>query len=338
MKLTKIGVHVLFWVWYTAGVVLFPDAQMLGEMSRLAFFVKQSSLYAVFIAYFYYVYLLLVPKLLQQRSIQSTLWFVLACGVGIAVGCGLLLAHGVFVEHALNTPGFAALRLENISYFPSQFILFTFAGVLFRLAVDWFQERGRVESLEHERRESELAMLRSQIAPHFLFNSLNNIYSLLRTNTQRGSAAILQLADLMRYAIHREVGATTLNDEFNHLTNFVSLQKLRLTDACDVQLHLPDAPPHLLIEPMLLISFVENAFKHTDVSAASAYIHIHASLNTENLLHFEVQNNPAVSSDEESHGIGLRNVQRRLELVYPDKHVLTISASSTYVATLEVNL
>ncbi len=338
MKSIGISVHIGFWLWYTMGVVFFPDPETVGDISYGGYVFKQASLYAVFIAYFYYVYILLVPKFLQERTLRAFILFVVLCLIGVAVGLGLLVAHAAVIQEVLDWPGFVDLRIENLSYFPSQFVMFTIASVLFRLAVDWFAERSKVESLESERQQSELAMLRSQIAPHFLFNSLNNIYFLIRTKSENAGDSVLKLADLMRYSLHRDRSNSSLADELQHVCNYIQLQKLRVASTCRVEVDIATVDTHITIEPLLLISFVENAFKHTDLTDEQAFIHVSAHVNDMERLTFVVRNAPVFSSNEESHGIGLRNVRRRLELVYPDRHSLTIEATEVYTAILEIQL
>ncbi len=188
------------------------------------------------------------------------------------------------------------------------------------------QERIREEK-EKERLQSELSFLRSQISPHFIFNILNSIVYLIRANTQLAESVTLKLSELMRYMLYdSENSQISLDKEISYVENYIELQKIRFEDDVDIQFKVEGEASNQILEPMLLIPFVENAFKHGIGMVTEPCIITDVKINKNDLC-FTVKNkiSPESSSEkDDSSGIGLKNVQRRLELIYPDTHHLDI--------------
>ncbi|MCF8244945.1 MAG: histidine kinase [Saprospiraceae bacterium] len=186
------------------------------------------------------------------------------------------------------------------------------------------QEKIRQQEQE-ERLKSELSFLRSQISPHFIFNVLNSIVYLIRSKSNQAESVTIKLSELMRYLLYESGDAqVSLGKELEYLKNYVELQKIRFEEDVDIRMNIEGSPGSQLIEPMLMIPFVENAFKHGVGLIAEPIIDIQLRIE-EKLLTFSVKNKTAGNASEDkdnASGIGLRNVQRRLELLYPNKHVL----------------
>lgn len=181
---------------------------------------------------------------------------------------------------------------------------------------------------KHESLESEMKFLKSQINPHFLFNALNNIYSLTITGSEKSSEMILKLSAMLRYIIYEcNVPFVALEKEWEYIQNFISFQEIKAKDAIDLKLEFNNEDPGTMIAPMIFIPFIENAFKHSNIENTNeGWVHI--SLNNKNdELIFQVDN--SVSSEklnkDEAGGIGLENVKRRLELLYESKADLIIN-------------
>lgn len=188
------------------------------------------------------------------------------------------------------------------------------------------------EKLKHakneERLQSELAFLRSQISPHFIFNVLNSIVYLIRSKSEQAEAVTIKLSELMRYMLYESANAQIpLEKELGYLTNYISLQKLRFEDDIEVNFRVEGAAAGQIIEPMLMIPFVENAFKHGTGMVENPVIDIDLIIS-ESKMSFSVKNKIAPETafqKDESSGIGLKNVRRRLELLYPKNHHLEVS-------------
>jgi len=189
------------------------------------------------------------------------------------------------------------------------------------------------QQLEKEREtqhlKSELTFLRSQISPHFMFNVLNNLVALARKKSDSLEPAIVSLSQLMRYMLYEsDDSRVMLGKEVEYIKSFISLQMLRFRDTVKTNLDVKGDIDFHAIEPMLLIPFVENAFKHGTGMLETAVIDITLSVDeATRLMHFSVTNDvgPADDSKDGSSGIGIANVRRRLAILYPDKHELTIS-------------
>jgi LytS/YehU family sensor histidine kinase len=196
--------------------------------------------------------------------------------------------------------------------------------------------------METEKLTAELAFLKSQINPHFLFNTLNNICSLARKKSDVTENAIIRLSQIMRYMLDDSHDTrVSLSKEVEYLHNYIELQRLRLTDKVKIQITVEGNPEFVLIEPLLLIPFVENAFKHGVSYLEEAEIRIELKIQ-ETLLTFQVENNVirfAEAKPDPVSGIGLKNIKRRLDLLYPEKHALEIQDNGIkYHVMLRINL
>jgi len=209
--------------------------------------------------------------------------------------------------------------------FPST-VTALFFTMSIKLTKNWLESRRREQLLEKEKLENELKFLRSQLNPHFLFNSINSIFVLIHKNPDMAQEALAKFSDLLRYQLYEcnEI-EIPLEQELRYLQNYIELEKLRL-DTRSVKLNVKIAEPpsnNFSIAPLLLVPFVENAFKH-----ASSWININLGFEGEKML-FTIKNGSSPERKSRpivaSNGIGLKNVERRLNLIYPDAHQLEIN-------------
>ncbi len=194
---------------------------------------------------------------------------------------------------------------------------------------------------ENERLKSELSFLRSQISPHFMFNLMNSLVSLNRKKSNLVEPVLLKMADLLRYMLYeKDDKRISLENEVKYLSNYIDLQKVRFGDYVKIDFDVNSSDSSKSIEPMLLIPFVENAFKHGVGLIENPFIKIELETNTEE-LRFKVTNKFSSDSKEVkdgASGIGLNNVKRRLELLYPNKYILNVSESENlYTTNLKLN-
>ena len=195
--------------------------------------------------------------------------------------------------------------------------------------ITYLIKQEKEEQEEHqERLQSELSFLRSQISPHFIFNVLNSIVYLIRNNPQLAENVTIRLSELMRYMLYTaEKEQHPLSRELEYLQNYLNLQQIRFEEDVDIRFQLEGQAGTQLIEPMILIPFVENAFKHGVGMLSQPVIDVQLKLS-EDSLYFRVRNkiSPEPMEDKDfSSGIGLKNVRRRLELLYPHTHQLGIN-------------
>ena len=217
---------------------------------------------------------------------------------------------------------------------------FIFLSTVYKFTVDWFFNEKEKNDLEKQSLTAELSFLRSQINPHFLFNSLNNIYSLAYQKSDDTPTAILKLSEIMRYMLYESNDENVLlSKEISYLQSYIDLQKLRLKGEGQIELLVEGNIDKQTIVPLVLISFVENAFKHGVATNPNYPIKINISVFENNLL-FTLSNlkNKQANKDKTG-GIGMANVKRRLDLTYPGQYKLNIENKvDDYFCELYLNL
>ncbi|OJJ23556.1 hypothetical protein BKI52_04105 [marine bacterium AO1-C] len=197
----------------------------------------------------------------------------------------------------------------------------------------------QLQELRAKNAEMELSALKSQINPHFLFNTLNNIYSISQLEPQKGIEMILELSEVMRYhlSFSRQT-KVTLEEEMQLIESYLALERIRFEDNLSLKTDFKDLNYSLKIAPLILLTFIENAFKHGTHPVNSCFIHM--SLKTQNnILFFTIENSIIHDKSNLSTLVGLENTQRRLELLYPKQHQLSITTQhNTYALKLELTL
>lgn len=294
----------------------------------------------VFLILFYTNYLWLVPQLAQKKR-----WFLflfLAAALIVALG----YASGKFYENLFAPPPEVRERISDTeqrpqrddhnrrrgggmalyNFFITSFLVSGFA-VGIRYAESAVRKEEEIKELEKEKLNSELALLKNQVSPHFFFNTLNNIYSLIEINGKDAQEAVLSLSKMMRYMLYEsEQGNTRLSREIEFMKGYIDLMKLRLSDRVSLMVSFPDEYEDQDLPPLLFIPFIENAFKHGVSSAGSSFIDIALGVEDGMITFFA---NNSISRRESGgpqvdSGIGLDNVRKRLALLYPGRHDLRI--------------
>jgi len=202
----------------------------------------------------------------------------------------------------------------------------------------WIFEQWKwLQNLKAEKSKTELSLLRTQINPHFFFNTLNNLYALTIKNSKQAPEVILKLSDMMRYTIYEgEKETVKLGDEIAYLQNYIELHKIRYKKTVEITFnHTIDTS--VTVSPLLFIILLENAFKHgIETLAENAFIHLNL-FEDANFIHFHIENNFDPKEVQESNGIGLQNLKRRLSLLYKDSHEITVAKTdNTYKTTLKI--
>jgi len=222
-------------------------------------------------------------------------------------------------------PPFRQMHLFNYG-FTSLFLVF------FSLGLKVLERHSAIEKiqkdLEREKLNSELAFLKNQISPHFFFNTLNNIYSLISINQDDSQKAVLKLSKLMRYLLYEsETDDTKLSSEIEFMNNYIDLMKLRMSEKISLSVNFPKEFENISIPPLLFIPFIENAFKHGVSFRDKSFIDIDLIASDEEIL-FKCTNSlsmGASGSVADTSGIGLGNVSKRLELLFPGRYDLKIN-------------
>lgn len=209
------------------------------------------------------------------------------------------------------------------------------------LILSWIfsQVRG-IRQLRNERGKAELMMLKSQVNPHFFFNTLNNLYGLTVEKSDLAPQVVLKISDMMRYTIYEgKKDKVPLADEVDYLHNFIELHKMRYHKKVDIQFNHQILEEDHQVTPLLFIILLENAFKHgVESLTKDAYIHISLIAGSGKVA-FAIENNYDPMEQSQEPGIGLENLKRRLELIYPEKHTLSLSSKeNVYQAQLQIDI
>ena len=225
--------------------------------------------------------------------------------------------------------------------FPFFFVIVV--SFCYQLYVDKIRREKLIKERENIHLKTELDFLSSQISPHFMFNTLNTMVAMARKKSEDLEYSLINLSQLMRYMLYDTNGKPiSLVNEIEYLKNYIDLQLIRFKDDVKVELQLTGMFGNYMIEPMLLIPFIENAFKHGIGNMENPVINISINIDQkERALKMTVINNVSSSPviTEKSSGIGLNNVKRRLELLYPDKHLFyTQQKDNTFIAMLQIAL
>jgi LytS/YehU family sensor histidine kinase len=280
---------------------------------------------------------ILIPRLLYKKRyvIFSTLFLVLL----LASAAGKVFMTGKILHQPdlFSLSGDLKTRLyENVI---SDFFL-VLAGAAFRLIFDYFRMQQRLTEVAREKAETELSFLKSQINPHFLFNSLNSVYFLIKKDNAEAREALHKFSEMLRYQLYEINGdKIPVERELTYLKDYVDLQQLRKDERFSVQFNCTPDIHGFLIEPLLLIPFVENAFKHiSHFSDQNNFVKMDMSRHN-GTFRFQIENSkePGPPPSKKNSGIGLTNVKRRLELLYPGRHELNIEETDK-TFTVKINL
>ncbi len=193
--------------------------------------------------------------------------------------------------------------------------------------------------LEKENLQQQLEYLRYQINPHFFMNTLNNIHALVDIDPEKAKDTIVELSKMMRFVLYEgDKKGVSISREFDFIRHYITLMQLRYTEKVDMKVSLPTAVPDKEVPPLMLITFIENAFKHGISYQKDSFVHITAEVR-DNRLHFECSNSKCERPNQEKGGVGLANVKKRLNLIYGENYLLNIKdEATTYHITLEIPL
>ncbi|HEX2967743.1 MAG TPA: sensor histidine kinase [Bacteroidales bacterium] len=274
---------------------------------------------------FYLFYLLIVPKFLKKKKLTG---FLMSSLIVILImpffGYTLLyLSRAVFNRTFKGFYEGYSLKTHMSAFYP----LLTSAvfGSLFSVIINWFKTIEQNSEILRQKLSIELDLLKSKLNPHFLFNTLNNIDSLIRHDPEEASSALVKLSGMMRYLTYETTGdKVSISKETDYIRNFIDLQKIRIREAEKISFSFK-GDTNTMIAPALFIPLVENAFKYGCNGNSKPCIEI-SIISENNRIDFNISNtytNNLRNSD--AAGYGLANLRKRLELIYPGKHLLEIS-------------
>lgn len=291
---------------------------------------------------FYTNYSILIPKLLLRKRMASYIIASIIFLVVFNLLVGQLANISPFDQFQAVNRVFEKAQIPNFQYVILTFISLAFflLGGILRLIKDFYERDKAKKEVEVQRVETELEFLKAQLNPHFLFNSLNSIYSLVRNQAKEAPEAVITLSELMRYMLYEaNQNKVVLEKEIEYIRNYVALQRLRLSDSENVKLQTKGNFSDKMIAPLLLITFIENAFKYGTDFKGRTKVDIRIEMKGEH-LYFRICNLIGMKRvDEDSSGIGLKNVENRLDFLYPKAHALDIDDSNgEYIVDLHLTL
>ncbi|HEV3252705.1 MAG TPA: sensor histidine kinase [Puia sp.] len=346
-KLIQVTIHVTAWACFLMLPIIFyprpKDASLLPEQTLSYFFILSNFFY---ISFYYLNANLLIPKLLVKKKMVSYAVIILL----------LLIFFGVFPRLYQYFIGdiqrfYTSVRPNRPRNFrppllsPGSIAIFLLVFVFstgIKVINQWFLSEQRNKEIQNEKLQTELSYLKAQINPHFLFNTLNNIYSLAADRSEKTAEAVMKLANIMRYVLSEARNdLVPLEKEIQFTTHYIELQKMRITDKTKVEFTILGDPAGLQISPLLFLPFIENAFKYGVSTREMSPIIILLEIKKDRIF-LEVVNNKHASSNMKSAdntGIGINNTRRRLDLIYPGRYSLETTQTPTlYTATLSINL
>jgi two-component system LytT family sensor kinase len=338
-SLERVSRHVLYWgVWSVFYMTVNYFSGQEGAFWQFASFellvlpIKMGCTYVI--AYW------AMPRFLYQKKYGPFILSVL--GIALLFGWLLFMMY-LEVVYPYIFGKFKSYNAFGQFVYKAVELIYIAAAVLgIKFFQNYLYEQERNQALQQEKLEAELKYLKNQVQPHFLFNTLNNIYGMVLSNDRNASETIVKLSDMLGYMLYdSNVPLIALHTEIEKLENFIELERLRYDRKLDFRFEKSlGQEDDLYIAPLLLLPFIENAFKHGPAKEeGQSFIHVQAKVSGHK-LYFEVENsyNEGPLGANVQSGIGLENIAKRLALLYPDKHKLEIQEEDTFCIRLQLNL
>ncbi|MBU2650465.1 MAG: histidine kinase [Bacteroidetes bacterium] len=320
-KNISVAIHVAIWLLIFTLPVLFST----DERSRTLTNYLHFAIPMLFnVLAFYLNFFLLIEAFLFRKKVLSFIIINLLLFAGIA-GISYFIQEELMMPMILKTGEGMHAPPKELFWFrnAASMVLITGLSVAIRMTGQWYKAEKIRHELEKARMESELSNLKNQLSPHFFFNTLNNIYSLIAIRPDDAQKAIHQLSKLIRYVLYEsDHDLVPLSSELSFTRNYIQLMSLRYPDNIRIDTKIEDAPEDIQIAPLLFISLIENAFKHgiSPLNESCIRIKIQTGQQGEVECVVENSNHPKNNKDQSGSGIGLENLRKRLELIYPGKY------------------
>lgn len=339
--------HILFWLAYVAyktylNIASFPQGEdAIPFIEILSTSVQAQLIYLVIKVPLVYSLFAVVNRF-NTKNWGVIKTFFASFSLLLIATCLFTILSDLFVLPYIY--GFSEISISDISIssmFYNAFVLVFVSGtaLAIKLVRINLQIRKREEETARKKLLTELQFLKSQINPHFLFNTLNNIYGLARKKSDDTAEVVMKLSKLLRFMLYETAQASiNIDDELKVVKDYIELEQLRYGSRLDIEYHEDIDYLEQQITPLILIPFVENAFKHgLSETRFHSYIKIHTILKKGN-LHFSIENSKSENEGRAPERIGLKNVKRQLELLYPEHDLKINITPETFKVTLTINL
>lgn len=329
--------HIFFWLsYFTFNVIRWGsyfDDYWYSLKSNLVEFPLH-----ILIVYFNVYYL--IPKFILTKKFKRYIFFLLvSLGFLYCIRTGLnflLVTKSIWPEAEGSQEAFTFNHI--VAVILGELYVVALASAI-KLTFDWVYERKRADSLQKIQLKTELNFLKSQIQPHFFFNTLNNLYALTLEKSSTASTVVLKLSDIMQYVLY-EVNEPLilLYDEINYIQNYLDLEELRFGDKVQAKINIEGDIDEINVPPLLFLPFIENCYKHCAKDSNEIHIDIAFEVLKNKMLKFKVANTfDHLNEFDKKHGIGIENVKRRLELLFNNKFSLkTRIKKQRYLVTLKI--
>lgn len=323
-------IHSLYWLVFLAfsiTVSFAPNPSQWPDISnQLQHFIISILLAATV---FYVSYFFLIKYFEKRQLVRYLIFSMLICVVATVL---FLLIHQIVY------PKIEVLNYLTVMQISVGTFIIAQCGSLIRGFDNWFSNIQAKAEIETKNLRNELNMLKSQINPHFLFNTLNNIDFLIQKSPKDASNMLIKLSDMLRYMIYEtQTDFVTLQKEIACLQNYIQLQQIRFKNSNYIKISLPSLKQTVHIAPIIFLPFIENAFKHSENKNVMPVIDIAIKHDKDKIM-FSCRNYFNINKLNQKHGgVGLENVRRRLELLYPSKHYLHITCESD-IFTVELTI
>ena len=345
-KPLQIAIHIISWLL----IFCFPITMTEWEDKNWLHLLEQYIVPFCSFCLFYINYLYIIPHFLFNN--QTKQFLLINVGLVICMSILIHICHELYFDKLIHEvrPNLPPPP-HNWRLFGKHFAIIRHLIILafvvslstaIRISLRWRATEERLIEAERQKADAELKNLKNQLNPHFLLNTLNNIYALITFNSEKAKEAVLELSKLLRHVLYdNQRVKVPLEKELDFINNYISLMRIRLPESVKINVNMNAGPTNLEIAPMIFISLIENAFKHGISPTEKSFISIHIEGYTDGKICCEITNSnfPKNATDKSGSGIGLEQVYQRLELTYPNKYEWNKSISEdkkTYTSILTI--
>lgn len=318
-RFLELTIHTVSWLLIFGFPLVFMDRESGFDWSQ---FLRHSCVPLCYFLIFYINYLWLVPRYMFSDETRK---YILS-NVVLIIFLGVFL-HLILESISTPPPEFRRHIPPRWIFYVRDIAMMIFVaglGAAIRTSLRWRQAEERLIEAEREKTEAELKNLKNQLNPHFLLNTLNNIYALIAFNSDKAQEAVQELSKLLRHVLYdNQQTFVPLEKELDFIRNYVALMRIRLPQQVELSVHLEaDSGGALQIAPLIFISLIENAFKHGISPTMESFISISITGDAEGNVECEIlnSNHPKTELDKSGSGVGLEQVRKRLELIYPERY------------------
>ncbi|MFD2587467.1 sensor histidine kinase [Croceitalea marina] len=329
-KSIVIGLHFGFWFCYLVLTIVLLSLSLKGEENSV---VDKATVRVIYFAIipsiisFYSFYFLIFRSIRKKRFIRAILYAIVTSIGASLVGTALIYIF-LGVESLTRAQESVAVGIIFISFVC---LIIGIMALVTKGFLRWYEELKLKEELKQKNHEMEMALVKSQLDPHFLFNTLNNIDILILKDAAEASKYLNKLSDIMRFMLFEtKTDEILLSKELEYIEKYIALQKIRTANSSYINFEIKGSPKGRTIAPMVFLPFIENAFKHTTNKKLNNAITIIITIQKETVK-FECKNklDPNRKLKQESHGLGNTLIKKRLRLLYPEKHTLAVEKTDT---------